>query len=112
MPTTDFIIELFCRIDGVMPNAKKHTQANLRPSEIVTLAILFALKGVDNRAFDRWIARDYKIWFPKLPERTRLFRLFNSHSHWTKIFMADHTLIGLVDSYGIEIIHPRREGRS
>jgi hypothetical protein len=112
MTTTDFIIELFCRIDDAMPNAKKHTQANLRPSEVVTLAILFSLKGVGNRAFYRWIARDYKIWFPKLPERTRLFRLFNSHRHWTKIFMADHTLIGLVDSYGIELIHPRREGRS
>ncbi len=112
MTTTDFIIELFCRIDDAMPYAKKHTQANLRPSEIVTLAILFALKGVGNRVFYRWIARENKIWFPKLPERTRLCRLFNSHRHWTKIFMADHTLMGLVDSYGIEIIHPRREGRS
>lgn len=44
MTTTDFIIELFCRIDDAMPTAKKHTQANLRPSEVVTLAILFALK--------------------------------------------------------------------
>ena len=72
MTTIDFIIELFCRIDDAMPNAKKHTQANLRPSEVVTLAILFALKGVGNRAFYRWIVRDYKIWFPKLPERTLL----------------------------------------
>ena len=26
--------------------------------------------------------------------------------------MAEYSLIGLVDSYGIELIHPRREGRS
>jgi hypothetical protein len=102
MSTIDFIIELFCRVDDAMPTAKKHPQANLRPSEVVTLAILFALKGVGNRAFYRWLTRDYKIWFSKLPARTRLFRLFNSHRHWTKIFMAEHSLIG----------HPRREGRS
>ena len=51
MTTIDFITELFCRVDDAMPNAQKHSQANLRPSEVVTLAILFALKGVGNRAF-------------------------------------------------------------
>lgn len=112
MTTIDFITELFCRVDDAMPNAKKHSQANLRPSEVVTLAILFALKGVGNRAFYRWLERDYQPLFPNLPERTRLFRLFNTHRHWATIFMADHSLIGLVDSYGIELIHPRREGRS
>ena len=95
-----------------MPNAEKHSQANLYPSEVVTLAILFALKGVGNRAFYRWIERDCKELFPNLPDRTRLFRLFNTHRHWTAVFMADHSLIGIVDSYGIELIHPRREGRS
>lgn len=112
MTTIDFITELFCRVDDTMSNAKKHSQANLRPSEVVTLAILFALKGVGNRAFYRWLIRDYKPLFPNLPERTRLFRLFNSHRHWTQLFMANHSLIGLVDTYGIELIHPRREGRS
>lgn len=46
MTTIDFITELYCRIDDRMPNAKQHAQANLRPSEVVTLAILFALKAV------------------------------------------------------------------
>jgi Transposase DDE domain len=112
MTTTDFITELFCRIDDAMPKAKKHSQAKLYPSEVVTLAILFALKGVGNRAFYRWLVRDCKLMFPNLPERTRLFRLFNSHRQWTQIFMAKPSLIGLIDSYGIELIHPRREGRS
>ncbi len=112
MTTIDFITELFCRIDDAMVNAQKHSQANLRPSEVVTLAVLFALKGVGNRAFYRWLERDYRPLFPKLPERTRLFRLFNTHRHWTSIFMAEHSLLGLVDSYGIELIHPRRQGRS
>lgn len=112
MTTADFITELFCRIDDKMPNVKKHSQANLCPSEVVTLAILFCLKGVSNRTFYRWLERDFKPLFPRLPERTRLFRLFNTHRHWAEIFKADHSLIGLVDTYGIELIHPRREGRS
>ena len=112
MTTVDFITELFCRIDDAMTNANKHSQANLYPSEVVTIAILFALKGVGNRAFYRWLRRDYLGLFPKLPHRTRLFRLFNTHKHWPQCFMADHTLIGLMDTYGIELIHPRREGRS
>jgi hypothetical protein len=110
--TEDFIIELFCRVDDAMPEAKKHPQAKLYPSEVVTLALLFALKGVGNRAFYRWLARDYRSLFPHLPERTRLFRLFNSHRGWIDKFMAEPSLIGLIDSFGIELIHPRREGRS
>jgi hypothetical protein len=112
MTTEDFIIDLFCRVDDQMSDAQKHSQAHLYPSEVVTIAILFALKGVGNRAFYRWLGRDYRHWFPQLPSRTRLFRLFNSHRQWTQRFRADPSLLGLIDSYGIELLHPRREGRS
>lgn len=112
MTTVDFITELFSRIDDGMKDAKKHSQANLYPSEVVTIAILFALKGVGNRPFERWLKRDYLDMFPNLPIRTRLFRLFNTHRHWTQLLMADPTIIGVIDSSGIELIHPRREGRS
>jgi len=112
MTTEDFIIDLFCRVDDQMLDAKKHSQASLYPSEVVTIAILFALKGVGNRAFYRWLERDYRPLFPHLPSRTRLFRLFNTHRLWTKRFMADPSLLGLIDTYGIELLHPRREGRS
>lgn len=50
-----FTRELFCRVDDEMKNTPKHAQANLYPSEVVTLALLFALKGSGNRAFYRWI---------------------------------------------------------
>jgi hypothetical protein len=110
--TEDFIIELFCRVDDIMGDAPKHSQANLYPSEVVTLALLFALKGVGNRAFYRWLRRDYLSLFPALPDRTRLFRLFNSHRKWIDCFMAEPSMIGVIDTYGIELIHPRREGRS
>lgn len=112
MTTEDFITELFYRIDNDMRDVKKHEQSSLYPSETVTLAILFALKGVGNRAFYRWLKRDCLPLFPKLPDRTRLFRLFKSHYDWTRVFLASPTILGVIDSYGIEFIHPIREGRS
>jgi hypothetical protein len=50
--------------------------------------------------------------FPHLPERTRLFRLFKTHHAWTEIFLAAPTVLGIIDTCGIELIHPVREGRS
>src|SRR5438309_2497103 len=76
------------------------------------LSHLHALKGVGNRAFYRWLTRDYRALFPQLPERTRLFRLFMTHQDWTKVFLAAPTVLGVIDTYGIELIHPIREGRS
>src|SRR6266851_3940589 len=49
---------------------------------------------------------------PSLPERTRLFRLFRTHQDWTQVFLAAPTVLGVIDTYGIELIHPMREGRS
>lgn len=106
MPTEYFITDLFCRVDDEMLDAKKHSQAALYPSEVVTLALLFALKGRGNRAFYRWLKNNWLHLFPRLPHRTRLFRLFNSHRKWIDRFMADPSLIGVIDSYGIELIHP------
>ena len=47
-----------------------------------------------------------------LPERTRLFRLLAAHPDWTDAFRAEPTMLGVIDSYDIELIHPVREGRS
>jgi hypothetical protein len=35
----------------------------LYPSELVTIGILFALKGAFFQAFYRWLERDYGDWF-------------------------------------------------
>jgi hypothetical protein len=112
MSTQDFIAELFCRIDDAMRGIQKHSQANLYHSEIVTLGFLFALKGISERAFYRWIEWDYLPLFPNLPDRTRLFRLFKVHRGWTKRFLAEPTVLGIADTCGIELIHPIRERRS
>lgn len=112
MTMEDFITELFCRIDDAWQDVPKHSQANLYPSEVVTIAILFTLKGGHGRAFYRWLSKNWRPLFPKLPHRTRLFRLFVTHQYLTDRFMAGPTILGVIDSYGIELIHPMREGRS
>jgi hypothetical protein len=112
MTTIDFITELFCRVDDELESVQKHSQAKLYPSEVVTLGLLYALKGCGQRAFWRWLVRDYRPLFPHLPHRTRLFRLFNSHQGYIEYFLAGPSMIGVIDSYGIELLHPIREGRS
>ena len=112
MITIDFITDLFCQVDEQLCAIPKHPEAHLWPSEVVTLGLLHALKGVGNRPFYRWLTRDYRPLFPWLPERTRLFRLLKTHQDWTKAFLASPTVLGVIDTYGIELIHPMREGRS
>ncbi len=112
MTTLDFITALFYEVDEQLRAIPKHPEAHLWPSEIVTLGLLHALKGVGNRAFYRWLTRDYRALFPRLPERTRLFRLLKTHQDWTQAFWAVPTVLGVIDTYGIELIHPMREGRS
>jgi hypothetical protein len=73
----------------------KHSQGKLYASEIVTLALLYALKGSGQRAFWRWLVRDYRPLFPHLPSRTRLFRLFNSHQPLIDEFLAEPALAGV-----------------
>src|SRR4051812_20716770 len=101
MTTVDFITELFCRVDDQIGYLPKHSQARLFPSEVVTVALLHALTGKGQRSFWRWLRRDYQSLFPNLPERTRLFRLFNSHWHLIGEFLVAPSLIGVIDSYGI-----------
>jgi hypothetical protein len=110
--TIEFITALFSEVDEQLGAIPKHPEAHLWPSEVVTLGLLHALKGVGNRPFYRWLTRDSRPLFPRLPERTRLFRLFKTHQDWTRAFLAAPTVLGVIDTYGIELIHPIREGRS
>lgn len=112
MTTQDFIIALFCAVDQEMLDVPKRPDAKLYPGEVVTLALLSAIKGGGTRAFYRWLTRDYLPLFPHVPERTRLARLLKTHTAWTSRFLAAPTVLGVADSYGIELIHPMREGRS
>src|SRR5207244_6031499 len=42
----------------------------------------------------------------------RLFRLLTTPHDWPQAFLAAPTVLGGIDTYGIELSHPRREGRS
>ena len=35
-----------------------------------------------------------------------------THHDWAQTFLASPTVLGVIDTYGIELIHPMREGRS
>src|SRR3989442_12435172 len=67
MTTVDMITALFCEVDEQMGAIPKHPEAHLWPSEVVTLGLLHALKGGGNRAFYRWLTRDYRALFPSFP---------------------------------------------
>ena len=112
MPTDEFIIRLFCMIDEEIGFVKKYDDELLYASEVVTLMVLFAIKGGKFRAFYRWIDYNHRALFPKLPEVSRLSRLFLAHQEWCKQFLADPSMLGIIDTYGIELIHPRRENAS
>src|SRR6266446_8018992 len=104
MITVEFITALFYQVDEQMRAIPKHPEAHLWPSEVVTLGLLHALKSVGNRAFSRWLTRDYRALFPCLPERTRLFRLFTTHQDWMQVFWAAPTVLDVIDtSYGQNI---------
>ena len=51
----EFITALFYEVDEQLRALPKHPEAHLWPSEVVTLGLLQALKGVGNRPFYRWL---------------------------------------------------------
>jgi hypothetical protein len=112
MTTEDIIIHIFCYVDDRMTNFRKHPQAELYPSEVVTLGLLFALKGGYFSAFYRWLERDYHRLFPRLPDRTRLQRLLKTHPDWFEHFLVEPSFFTVMDTYPIELLFPIRQGRS
>src|SRR5262249_56002097 len=104
MMTVEFITALFYEVDEQLHTIPKHPEAHLWPSEVVTLGLLHALKGGGNRAFYRWLTRDYRPLFSRLPERTRLFRLFRTHQDWTQAFLAAPTLLPVIATHGLHLI--------
>jgi len=65
MTTPEFIAALFYHIDEHLRTVPTHPKARLWPSEVVTVGLLHALKGVGNRAFYRCLTRDYPPLFPR-----------------------------------------------
>ena len=84
---------MFCEVDDEISSVPKHPQARLYPSEVVTIGLLFALKGGHFRAFYRWLRRDYGVLFVGLPERTRLQRLLQTHQDWCRAIVGGPKLL-------------------
>jgi hypothetical protein len=112
MTTEEIIILIFCAVDDGLGQISKERNAKLYPSEIVTIGILFALKGGHFRAFYRWLARDYAQLFGGLPHRTALQRQLRIHQYHADHLLAEPSLLNVVDSFPIELLFPIREGRS
>jgi hypothetical protein len=112
MSTDEIIIRLFCMVDDELQDVKNRSDAHLYPSEVVTIGLLFSLKGGRYRAFYRWLNSNYRSFFPRLPELTRLLRLLRDYAPLVEGLLAQPSLFTVIDTYGIELIHPRREGRS
>src|SRR5262249_23772860 len=110
--TSDFITAFFCQVDDQLFGLPTPPEARLWPSAVVTLGLLHARKRVGNRPCSRGLTRDYRPLFPRLPERTRLLRLLTTPQDWTRAFLAAPTVLGGIDTYGMELSYPRREGRS
>lgn len=72
MTTEDIIIHIFCEVDDRLPPLFKESHEYLYPSEVITIGMLFALKGGHFRAFYRWLKRDYAGLLAGLPDRTAL----------------------------------------
>jgi hypothetical protein len=112
MRTEEIITRLFCMVDDKVGAVKKRKNANLYASEIITIGILFSLKGVHYRAFYRWLKGDYIHLFPQLPSLSRLLRVLEKYEVLTDRMLVEPRSESIIDSYGIELIHPIREGRS
>jgi hypothetical protein len=112
MPMDELIIHLFCKIADKLHDVKQHEQAKLHPSEVVTIGVMYAIKGNGYRAFYRWLLWNWHSFFPKLPDVSRLHRNLAFYSKLTNEFLEDPSFFTIMDSYGIELIHPIREDRS
>ena len=79
MPTDELIIGVFCMIDAVLTDVKKHPQSKLYPSEVVTLMLIFSANGVITVPFiagscliiatcfrTRQVIREYYAYFARM----------------------------------------------
>ena len=107
----DIIIGIYCAISGYFGGSdRRHEQGRLWLSELMLCGVLWALKGGSFLSFYRWLAR--RKLFAHVPERSRLQRLLKEHRAATDAFLAEATFFNVIDTFGVEIIHPAREGRS
>ena len=105
-----FIILLFCLVDECTQELEQHHNSKLHPSEIVTLALLKRMTCKAYRRFVVWL-RTTGL-FPKLPDYSRLCRLFHQYKEVIDVFSREGIELewAVLDSVICEALHPIREG--
>src|SRR5882672_8902501 len=111
MLPVEFLTALFYEVDEQRRPLPQHPAAHLWPRAVVTLGRLQALTGGGNRPFSRWLTRASRPLLPRLPERTRLVRLWKPPQDWPQVCLAAPTVLGVLDPYGIALRPPMRAGR-
>src|SRR5258708_33436744 len=91
MTTEDIIIHIFYHVDNGVGQVAKEPCAKLYPSEVVTIGILFALKGGHFRAFYRWLKRDFEQLFGGLPPRTDLLRQLRQYQNLAELLLVQRS---------------------
>lgn len=70
MTTVIFITEFQFLADEKLKEVKKYSRSKLYPDEVVTLALLFALKRTTYTNFCRYLKGGFLSLFLNLPERS------------------------------------------
>jgi hypothetical protein len=112
MTTEAIIVHSFYHVDNNMKDVSQVPQAKLYPSEVVTIGVLFALKGGHFRAFYRWLQRDDDRLFGGLPDRTTLHRQRRAQQGYRDRLVSEPSVLNVMDSFPIELLFPLRQGRS
>jgi len=112
MTMEDIITGIFCRVDDKIGKEERSWEQSLAVSEVVTIGMMFAMKGIKFRPFYTWLSSNFRSYFPALPSRRRLQELLRTHAQYADDFLGDPSFFSVADSYGVELLHPKREGRS
>jgi hypothetical protein len=110
MATEDISIQIFCLVDDRMKDMLKHSHAKAAPCELVTIGILFALKGRYFRACYCWPCCDHTTLIVGLAKRTRMPRFLRRLEDLYGRMLVDPPFLTAIDSYPIELLFPIREG--
>lgn len=122
--TDTFLIALYCLVDefcktSLPPKRMRGPDASLCLSEIVALALLSQWQCFGSeRGFYRYAEVHLKTFFPQLPHRSRLNRLFRTHRYAVTGFFSylidalegSHAPWQAVDSLGVAVRNRKRRG--
>ncbi|GIW28926.1 MAG: hypothetical protein KatS3mg070_2289 [Meiothermus sp.] len=88
----DVALVMYVGVDDALSlkaEQRKHRQTKLCLSELVTIGLMFSLKGSSFRRSYLWLIANLGDCFPHLPERTRLQRRLLQYQTLVVHFLAE-----------------------